>query len=365
MQEFIIQNKALVWVVSVLFLTVLMWLATHFGFGYLRKRLEQKGKKNLRIIKTLRRVLKAFFITVGMVLVSYVFFEKQAHQLITENLVRIIWIALVAVVTIVSAAIAQTFFENKIETTSRRDQQDTTTYKYLNYLSVFFIYLFGIGLMAIAIPPLKNLAASALAGAGVFALIIGVAAQEAFSNLIGGLFIAFFKPFRIGDVIRIGDGTVGRVEDLTLRHTVINNFQNKRVIIPNAIINKENITNYYLGEYKICEWVEVGISYDSDIDKAIALIQEEAEKHPHLLDNRTPKEKEDSKPKVDVQVVGLGDSSVNLKAWVWAASFQTGFKMRNDLFKAIKQRFDAEGIEIPFPHRVLVYKNQLATVGQS
>ena len=155
------------------------------------------------------------------------------------------------------------------------------------------------------------------------------------------------------------------MEDLTLRHTVINNFQNKRVIIPNAIINKENITNYYLGEYKICEWVEVGISYDSDIDKAIALIQEEAEKHPHLLDNRTPKEKEDSKPKVDVQVVGLGDSSVNLKAWVWAASFQTGFKMRNDLFKAIKQRFDAEGIEIPFPHRVLVYKNQLATVGQS
>jgi small-conductance mechanosensitive channel len=172
------------------------------------------------------------------------------------------------------------------------------------------------------------------------------------------LVIAFFKPFRIGDVIKIGADIMGRVEDVNLRHTVINNFQNKRIVIPNAVVNKENIVNYYLGEFKICEWIEVGISYDSDMDKAIKILQETCETHPLCMDNRTPQAKEKGDPKVDVQVIGLGDSSVKLKAWVWAASYQTGFNMRNKLYKTIKERFDQEGIEIPFPHTTVVLKGK-------
>ena len=106
-------------------------------------------------------------------------------------------------------------------------------------------------------------------------MVIGIASQEALANIIGGIFIISFKPFRVGNVIKITDTLVGTVTDITLRHTVIRNYQNKMIVIPNAIINKEKVTNYDLEEKKICQWIEVGISYNSDIDLAKRIMKEE------------------------------------------------------------------------------------------
>ncbi len=307
-------------------------------------------------MKTLKRIITGFIIVLGGALISYVFFEKEAYDTINKNIGRTIWIGLMLMLTLIGAALSQSYFERRAEAATRHRDQDPTTYKYLNYLCSFLIYFVGIGLAAVAIPALRNAAASALAGAGVMAIVVGVASQEGISNIVGGMFIIFFKPFRIGEIVRVNDNAMGRVEDINLRHTVIKNFQNKRIVIPNAIMNKEHITNYSMTEHKTCEWIEVGISYDSDIDKAIELMRDEAMKHPYQLDQRTEKEKENDAPEVDVQVIGLGDSSVNLRAWVWSASFATGFKMRNQLYKNIKERFDAEGITIPFPQRTLHLK---------
>lgn len=344
----------ILWVIIVSVVTAGLWFGVHSGFRHLINRRAARGlaPSSLPII---RKILKVFFIVLGVGLISYAFVDQAHYAVVNENLLRVIWIAFVSLGTIILAAITSNFFQGRIRSTSRRDQQDATTYKYLNSLVAVAIYATGVILAALAIPAARDLATTALTGAGVLALIIGVAAQEAFANVIGGLFIAFFKPFRIGDVIKVSS-VVGRVEDLTLRHTVINNFQNKRIVIPNAIINKENIENYNLTEYKTCEFIEIGISYDSDIDLAMRIMREEADAHDYLLDNRGDREKESGKPVVDVQVIGLGDSSVNLRAWVWAATYVTGFKMRNDLYKSIKQRFDREGVEIPFPHRTLVIK---------
>ena len=110
---------------------------------------------------------------------------------------------------------------------------------------------------------------------------------------------------------------------------------------------------------KIRKHVEFGISYDSDIDKAIKIIKQEAKKHPDCIDNRTKKEKEDGEPMVDVKVIGFGESSVNLRAYVWSKGPLIAFNMHCDLNKSIKERFDKEGIEIPFPYRTLVYKEVL------
>src|SRR5690606_38509737 len=128
---------------------------------------------------------------------------------------------------------------------------------------------------------------TALGGAGVIALIAGVASQEALANLVGGLFIISFKPFKLGDVVKLSDSIVGTVVDITLRHTVLRNVENKRIVIPNAIMNKEKIINYNLGELKNCDRLEIGISYDSDIDLAKTIMREECEKHPLILDNRS------------------------------------------------------------------------------
>ncbi len=360
MESLALTSKDVYWIVFVTLVVALLWSAAHFGIRYWIGRLEARGKKPV-VLPTLRKILKVFVIVLGAGLISYAFLDPEDFAMMNTNLGRVIWIAFVMMATIIVSALVSGFFERRIKATSLRDRQDTTTYKYLNSLATVGIYATGIILAALAIPAARELATTALTGAGVLALIIGVAAQEAFANVIGGLFIAFFKPFRLGDVIKVTD-TVGRVEDLTLRHTVINNFQNKRVVIPNAIINKEKIENYTLTEYKTCEFVEIGISYDSDINQAMQIMREEAEAHPLLIDNRSDREKKGDKPVVDVQVIGLGDSSVNLRAWVWAATYVTGFRMRNDLYKSIKQRFDREDIEIPFPHRTLIHKNLAANL---
>ena len=80
--------------------------------------------------------------------------------------------------------------------------------------------------------------------------------------------ILVFRPFRVNDVIEIGTGTKGVVEEITLRHTIIRNYENRRIIIPNAIISEETIVNSNLIEEKIKKHIEFGISYESNVDLA-------------------------------------------------------------------------------------------------
>lgn len=209
------------------------------------------------------------------------------------------------------------------------------------------------------IPELKTFGVSLFAGAGIIAAAIGFASQHAFSNIIGGIFLVMFKPFKVGDIISVGT-YFGMVEDITLRHTVINGLENRRIVVPNATMSTETILNSSLTDEKVCMFIEIGISYDSSIDLAFAIMIDEAVKHPSFLDGRKPEEKEQGKPQVITRVISFGDSSVNLRAQVWASDPITGFNMKCDLLKSIKERFDQEGVEIPFPYRTIVYKKDLS-----
>lgn len=259
--------------------------------------------------------------------------------------------------------IAAKFVANVVDRVFRKSKHvlkvDTTQHSFLKHLLRGVIYTIGIGVAIYAIPELRALSYSILAGAGILALVIGFASQQAFANIIGGIFIAIFEPFRIGDRVRIGTSIFGYVEDITLRHTVIRDFEHRRVIIPNSVISSEIIENSNLVDEKIRKYVEFGISYDSDVDTAIRIIQEEAEKHPNFIDNRTREEKAQGEPKIPVRVIGYGDFTVNLRAYVWAPDPLKAFYMNCDLRKTVKERFDREGVEIPFPYRTLVYKRDL------
>jgi small-conductance mechanosensitive channel len=209
-----------------------------------------------------------------------------------------------------------------------------------------------------SIPQLRGLSASIFAGSGVLAIIIGFASQQAFANIVGGIFIALFKPFRIGDRIKFVDKEfIGFVEDITLRHTVIRTIDHKRIIVPNSVINSEVIENANIIDEKTIKFFDIGISYDSDVDKAILIIKEEAVKHPLFLDNRSGEDMADNKDPVTVRLIGFGDSSVNLRAYVWAKNPTDAWLIGCDLNKSVKERYDKEGIEIPFPYRTIVYKN--------
>jgi len=272
---------------------------------------------------------------------------------------KLITIFIVLLVTVIFARIIRHVLDNFVTKKSRLIKVDPTRYAFLKHFVTAVIYIIGISVAIYMIPSLKSLSVSLFAGAGVLAIIIGFASQQAFSNIIGGIFISISKPFRLGDRLKIGTDVYGIVEDLTLRHTVIRTFENKRILIPNSIINSQKIENYDIGDHKICRFLNYSISYDSNIDKAIKIIQEEAMKHPDFLDNRDYEEKKQNHPPISVRVVGFGESSVNLKAYVWAIDQGVAFRMGCDLNKSIKERFDKEGIEIPFPYRTIVYKKDI------
>lgn len=201
------------------------------------------------------------------------------------------------------------------------------------------------------IKPLQSLATTLLASGGIIAVVVGLASQEAASNMINGLMIYAYKPFVANDYINIIDHNVtGTVLDITLRHTIIETLEKTQVIIPNTIMNNAVIENISNVPDKKANYLYIDISYESDIDKAIALIQEECSTHPLLIDPRTAQEKKQNVTMIPVCCVEFKDSGIALRATVYSKDNAEGFIMLSDLRIKVKKAFDHHGIEIPYPH---------------
>src|SRR6056297_172081 len=241
--------------------------------------------------------------------------------------------------------------------------EDTTNYRFLYYALLALIYITGIGFAIWNIPSLRHVAQSMLASAGILAIVVGFASQQALGNIVSGIFIVIFKPYRINDRLTIQDTLRGIVEDINLRHTIIRNFENQRIIIPNSIISNEILVNSNYTDDKLCKFINVGISYSSDIDLAKNIMSEEVQNHPFNIDVRSQEDIESGVPRVMVRVVMLGESSVNIRAWAWASDPQNAFVMECDLLESIKKRFDRQGIVIPFPQRTIGYLDEKKAAG--
>lgn len=271
-----------------------------------------------------------------------------------EVIINVIGIVLI---TFIIGYVTNRFFLRLIRKASEQGNAKLTNYQFLRRFVVALIYIVGFSAAIYMIPPLKTMAGSILAGAGIFAVAIGFASQQALSNVVGGIFIVVFKPFQINDRLIVRGTMTGIVEDITLRHTVIRNFENQRIIIPNSVISEEILVNPDFVNDRICKYIDVGISYDSDIDLAKRIMAEEVEKHPFYIDPRSQVDIENGVPLVVVRVLALAESAVNLRAWAWAKDSPNGFVMSCDLYESIKKRFDKEGVEIPYPHRTIMMKN--------
>lgn len=289
-------------------------------------------------------------------MVIFFLFLGEEYDKFREDFRLVLYLGIVAVITIVIASSVNIWFKRSVAR-KMSENEDPTAFKFLRYVAVFAVYSTGILIGLLAFPSLKGVAQTALGGAGVIALIAGVASQEALANLVGGVFIITFKPFKIGDIIKVTDSMVGTVTDITLRHTVLRNFENKMIVIPNAIINKEKIINYDLGELKICERIEFGISYESDLELAKKIMKEECEAHPLILDNRTAVDVLDGKPIVRTALISINDSTLSVRAWCWARNFDDSFNLRCDILESVKRRFDAEGIDLAYPHTTIDFKD--------
>lgn len=349
--------EAIYWGLGVAGLAALLYFLVNVLTRLIIRKGKKRGLKEFGLVFTIRRILKVFILLFVFLFSTYYFVDAKSYAKVTANIKIITYLTFVAMLTIVLDSVVRTVI-NRVVRIRKRRGEDQTTLKFLKYVSSSLVYLFGLGLATYAFPALKGVTTTAIGGAGIAALIIGVASQEALANLVGGFFIIISKPFQVQDIIKISGELMGEVVDITLRHTLIRDAQNKVIVVPNAIINKEKVINYSLGRARFCEWIELGIAYDSDIDLAKEIMRSECQAHPGVLDNRTALERANGDPVVKVRVIRLDDSAVILRAWAWAKDFPAAFGLKCDLLESIKKRFDAEGVEIPFPSRTVVFKNQ-------
>ncbi len=137
----------------------------------------------------------------------------------------ILFAAVVMGVAVLFARILRLFIGRLVKGASTKLKVDPTKYNFLKNAVEFIIYLVAIIVIFNSIPKLRSYGTALFAGAGVVAAIVGFASQSAFSNIVSGIFIVMFRPFRVGDRVRVGQLYTGDVEDITLRHTVIKDFR--------------------------------------------------------------------------------------------------------------------------------------------
>lgn len=196
---------------------------------------------------------------------------------------------------------------------------------------VLYAVLYITAATALGVP--ETSLVTALASCG---LAVGLALQGSLSNFAGGIMILIFKPFKIGDYIVSGEFE-GTVREINVLYTVIITLDNRKVTIPNGSISNAPVTDVTGLPTRRMD-IPVGIAYAADIDKALSALLGVAADENNVLKSPIP----------EAMVDSLGDSSVNLILRVWVAT-ENYWDVRYRLTKRVKETFDRNGIEIPFP----------------
>ena len=183
--------------------------------------------------------------------------------------------------------------------------------------------------------------AAVLAAAG---LAIGLALQGSLGNFAGGVLLMIFKPIKIGDLIE-AQGEIGVVKEIEIFTTKLTGVSNKEIIIPNGALSNGNIVNYTTEGTRRVD-LTIGVGYDSDIKKTKDVLMEVLTSHPMVLKD----------PEPTVNVSALADSSINFAVRPWCKS-EDYWTVYFDVTENTKKALDAAGIDIPYPHQVLIRKD--------
>jgi len=173
---------------------------------------------------------------------------------------------------------------------------------------------------------------------GAAGLAVGLALRGSLANFAAGFLMIIFRPFKVGDFVEAA-GVAGVVKDMQIFTTTMKTGDNKTIIIPNAKISGDNIINYSAEENRRVD-MTVGVAYDADLSKVRDVLNDIISKEERILPDPAPQ----------VAVAELADSSVNFIVRVWTKSGDY-WGVKFDATETIKNRFDEEGIGIPFPQR--------------
>ncbi|MDX1631447.1 MAG: mechanosensitive ion channel family protein [Thermoanaerobaculia bacterium] len=217
---------------------------------------------------------------------------------------------------------------------SRGSAQTAMVGQRLTFYGVFFL------MATIALQHLGFDLSILLGAAGILTVALGFASQTSASNLISGLFLLGERPFSVGDLISVENRT-GFVLSIDLLSVKLRTFDNLLVRLPNETLLKTPITNLTRFPIRRID-LQVPVAYKEDLGRVQEILEQAAEEHPLCLEEPAPL----------LIFRGFGESSLDLQFSVWAE--RTNFlTVKNEVLRAVKEAFDREGIEIPFPHRTL------------
>jgi small-conductance mechanosensitive channel len=184
-----------------------------------------------------------------------------------------------------------------------------------------------------------------LASAGILGVVGGLAAKDTIANFFGGLALYFDNTYKLGDFVRLDDGEEGVVVDIGIRSTNLKTRNDMIVTVPNSILNSSKVINQSAPNNTGRLDIEVGVSYDSDIEQVEDIMLEVAEESNSVLESPSPR----------VRFQEFGENALNYELFVWIPNPIERVRARHRLNREIFKRFQEEGIEIPYPQRTLHY----------
>lgn len=264
----------------------------------------------------------------------------------TFYIIKAIHILIILSITVAAANLVTRVFIRYIDRSSVSVQSTgllNTIIKTAVYLIGFIIIL---NILGISIAPL-------ITALGIGGLAVALALKDTLENLFAGIHIMAEKTVRVGDFIGLETGQEGYVEDISWRTTRIRMLPNNMIVIPNSKLAQSIVVNYFLPEKTMSFQIPISVSYDSDPELVEKILIEEVKKAikevPGLLSEPSP---------VVRFIPGFGESSLDFTLVCHVKEFVDQYPVQHELRKRIFKRFQQEGIEIPFPQRVVWLKNE-------
>jgi len=259
--------------------------------------------------------------------------NEQLVLFVTTYGIKIIGAIIILILGRIIAGIGRRIVSRILE----KSETDPSIIKFVGSLTYFLILIFAV-LAALAKFGIQTASFVAILGAAGFA--IGFALQGSLANFAAGVLILVLRPYKVGDVID-GAGVVGSVKEIQLFTTVLATPDNIKIMVPNGKIFGDVIKNITAYDTRRIDLV-VGIGYTSDIQKAYDIMMNLIKEDNRILSDPAPQ----------IAVSELADSSVNFVVRPWVKK-EDYWAVRFDLTRNIKESFDRDGIEIPFPQQVV------------
>ena len=302
--------------------------------------LKTPTKLDLMLFEATEKPVSFLVLIVGFYFVlrrlSILFTDSGCSRLVSEAFYVLMVFVVTYFVYAVMRALADWYIlEVASRTETKWDDEFVPLFKRLIKIVIIFIAA------TVVLSHFKVNIAGFVATAGIASLAVALAAQETLANTISGFIILIDRPFRVGDRIELSSGEMGDVQEIGLRSTKILSFDNTIIVVPNSEIAKSRLVNYGYPDAKVKVRQTISVAYGSDMVKVKKILIEICSQHRDILKDPLP----------SAYFSEFGESSLNILLIYWVSDYRDKFRIVDEVNMEIKERFEREKIEIPFPQR--------------